>query len=250
VVLTQRGDIARVYLPPDANCLLSVADHCFRSRSYINLIVIDKQPQLQYLSMDAAIAHCAQGAGIWDWAGTDDGTSDPDIVLACAGDVVTMETVAAAQILKQRLPAMTVRVVNVVDLMTLPRPKDHPHGMSPTLFNELFTDTVDVIFAFHGYPGAIHQLVHGRPDADRFRVRGFIEEGTTTTPFDMTVRNKASRYHLVMDAINNAKRLPRGATELKAWCEQQLAKHMAYVVEHFEDLPEVRDWSMAAPETR
>ncbi|MDT4991588.1 MAG: xylulose-5-phosphate/fructose-6-phosphate phosphoketolase [Actinoplanes sp.] len=250
VVLTQRGDIARVYLPPDANCLLSVADHCFRSRSYINLIVIDKQPQLQYLSMDAAIAHCARGAGIWDWAGTDDGTSDPDIVLACAGDVVTMETVAAAQILKERLPAMAVRVVNVVDLMTLPRPKDHPHGMSPTLFNELFTDTVDVIFAFHGYPGAIHQLVHGRPDADRFRVRGFIEEGTTTTPFDMTVRNKASRYHLVMDAINNAKRLPRGATELKAWCEQQLAKHMAYVVEHFEDLPEVRDWSMAAPETR
>ncbi|MDT5030154.1 MAG: xylulose-5-phosphate/fructose-6-phosphate phosphoketolase [Actinoplanes sp.] len=249
VVLTQRGDIARVYLPPDANCLLSVADHCFRSRSYINLIVIDKQPQLQYLSMDAAIAHCAQGAGIWDWAGTDDGTSDPDIVLACAGDVVTMETVAAAQILKERLPAMAVRVVNVVDLMTLPRPKDHPHGMSPTLFTELFTDTVDVIFAFHGYPGAIHQLVHGRPDADRFRVRGFIEEGTTTTPFDMTVRNKASRYHLVMDAINNAKRLPRGATELKAWCEQQLAKHMAYVVEHFEDLPEVRDWSMAAPET-
>jgi xylulose-5-phosphate/fructose-6-phosphate phosphoketolase len=244
VVLTQRGDVARVYLPPDANCLLSVADHCFRSRSYINLIVIDKQPQLQYLSMDEAVEHCARGAGIWDWAGTDDGSSDPDIVLACAGDVVTMETVAAAQILKERLPAMKVRVVNVVDLMTLVRPKDHPHGMSPTMFTELFTDTVDVIFTFHGYPGAIHQLVHGRPDADRFRVRGFIEEGTTTTPFDMTVRNKASRYHLVMDAINNAKRLPRGATELKHWCEQQLAKHEAYVVEHLEDMPEVRDWSL------
>ena len=244
VVLTQRGDVARVYLPPDANTLLSVANHCLRSKSYVNLIVIDKQPQLQYLTMDEAIEHCARGAGIWDWAGTDDGTSDPDIVLACAGDVVTMETVAAAQILRQRLPGFKVRVVNVVDLMTLPRRKDHPHGMSTTMFTELFTDAVDVVFAFHGYPGAVHQLVHGRPDADRFRVRGFIEEGTTTTPFDMTVRNRASRYHLVMDALNNAKRLPRGATQLKAWCEAQLARHEAYVVEHLEDMPEVRDWSL------
>ncbi|MEO3746425.1 phosphoketolase family protein [Plantactinospora sp. B5E13] len=244
VVLTQRGDVARVYLPPDANCLLSVADHCLRSRSYINLIVIDKQPQLQWLTMEQAITHCARGAGIWAWAGTDDGTRDPDIVLACAGDVVTMETVAAAQILRERLPALRVRVVNVVDLMTLIRPKDHPHGMDPTLFTALFTDTVDVVFAFHGYPGAIHQLVHGRPDADRFRVRGFVEEGTTTTPFDMTVRNRASRYHLVLDAINNARRMPRGASELKAWCEQKLAEHAAYVVEHLEDMPEVRDWSL------
>ncbi|MFI5844214.1 phosphoketolase [Catenuloplanes sp. NPDC051500] len=244
VVLTQRGDIARVYLPPDANTLLSVADHCLRSRSYINLIVIDKQPQPQWLTMDEAIAHCASGAGIWDWAGNDDESREPDIVLACAGDVVTMETVAAAQILKERLPQFAVRVVNVVDLMTLVRPKDHPHGMSETRFTELFTDTVDVIFAFHGYPGAIHQLVHGRPDADRFRVRGFVEEGTTTTPFDMTVRNRASRYHLVMDAINNAKRLPHGAAELKEWCMQKLAEHEAYVVEHLEDLPEIRDWSL------
>ncbi|MEV4510179.1 phosphoketolase family protein [Dactylosporangium sp. NPDC049525] len=250
VVLTQRGDVARVYLPPDANTLLSVADHCLRSRSYINLIVIDKQPQLQWLSMDEAVEHCAEGAGIWDWAGTDDGSTDPDIVLACAGDVVTMETVAAAQILRERLPKLKVRVVNVVDLMTLPRPKDHPHGMSPTRFTELFTDRVDVVFAFHGYPGAIHQLVHGRPDADRFRVRGFIEEGTTTTPFDMTVRNRASRYHLVMDAINNAKRLPRGATELKEWCEQKLAEHETYVVEHLEDMPEVRDWTLGDWATR
>lgn len=244
VVLTQRGTVNRIYLPPDANCLLSVADHCFRSRSYINLIVIDKQPQLQYLTMDQAIEHCERGAGIWEWAGTDDGGDDPDIVLACAGDVVTMETVAAAQILRDRLPGLRVRVVNVVDLMTLVRPKDHPHGMGETMFTELFTDDVDVIFAFHGFPGAIHQLVHGRPDADRFRVRGFIEEGTTTTPFDMTVRNKASRYHLVMDAINNARRLPRGATELKEWCESQLRRHEAYVVEHLEDMPEVRDWTL------
>ncbi|BCJ49010.1 putative phosphoketolase [Actinoplanes sp. NBRC 14428] len=244
VVLTQRGDVARVYLPPDANTLLSVADHCFRSRSYINLIVIDKQPQLQWLTMDEAIEHATRGASVWEWAGTDDGTSDPDIVLACAGDVVTMETVAAAQILRDKLPSLKVRVVNVVDLMTLPRPKDHPHGMSETMFTELFTDSVDVVFSFHGYPGAIHQLVHGRPDADRFRVRGFIEQGTTTTPFDMTVRNKASRYHLVMDAINNSKRLPRGASDLKAWCEAQLARHEQYVVEHLEDMPEVRDWSL------
>ncbi|MCU7722421.1 phosphoketolase family protein [Actinoplanes sp. KI2] len=246
VVLNQRGNVARVYLPPDANCLLSVADHCLRSRSYVNLIVQDKQPQLQYLTMDEAIEHCTRGAGIWEWAGTDDGTAEPDIVLASAGDVVTMETVAAAQILKERLPGFRVRVVNVVDLMTLIRPKDHPHGMSETLFSELFTDAEDVIFAFHGYPGAIHQLVHGRPDADRFRVRGFIEEGTTTTPFDMTVRNKADRYHLVMDAINNAKRLPRGAADLKAWCEMQLARHEAYVVEHLEDMPEVRDWVLSS----
>ncbi|HKG51048.1 MAG TPA: phosphoketolase family protein [Actinomycetales bacterium] len=241
-VITARGNIGRVYLPPDANCLLSVADHCLRSRSYVNLVVIDKQPQLQWLPIDEAVKHCARGAGVWSWAGTDDGSADPDIVLACAGDVVTMETVAAASILRERLPHFRTRVVNVVDLMTLPRRKDHPHGMDETLFNELFTDHVDVVFAFHGYPGAIHQLVHGRPDTDRFRVRGFIEQGTTTTPFDMVVRNRASRYHLVIDALNNARRTPPGASDLKAWCEQRLADHESYVVEHLEDLPEVRDW--------
>ena len=162
-VITKRGEVARVYLPPDANTLLSVADHCFRSEDYTNLIVIDKQPQLQYLTMAEAIEHCEKGASVWEWAGNDDGASDPDIVLACAGDVVTMETVAAADILKQKLPHMKVRVVNVVDLMVLPRPKDHPHGMDDLYFEELFTDDVDVVFAFHGYPGAIHQLVHGRP---------------------------------------------------------------------------------------
>jgi xylulose-5-phosphate/fructose-6-phosphate phosphoketolase len=206
------------------------------------VVVIDKQPQLQWLTIDQAIEHCTRGASVWEWAGTDDGTSEPDIVLACAGDVVTMETVAAARILRERLPGLRTRVVNVVDLMTLPRPKDHPHGMDETLFKELFTDNVDVVFAFHGYPGAIHQLVHGRPESDRFRVRGFVEEGTTTTPFDMVVRNRASRYHLVMDAINNARRAPTGSSELKAWCEQRLAEHQSYVVEHLEDMPEVRDW--------
>lgn len=246
-VLNKRGNVARIYLPPDANCLLSVADHCFQSRDYVNLIVIDKQPQLQYLTMDEAIEHCTKGASIWQWAGNDDGTSDPDIVLACAGDIVTMETVAAADILKQKLPNLKVRVVNVVDLMTLPRPKDHPHGMSDLQFRELFTDSVDVVFAFHGYPGAIHQVVHGRPDADRFHVRGFKEEGTTTTPFDMVVRNGASRYDLVIDALNNSKRSVHGASAVKKWCEEQLKKHAEYVVEHLEDMPEVRDWKLGDP---
>ncbi len=245
-VITSRGNIGRVYLPPDANTLLSVADHCMRSRNYVNLVVIDKQPQLQWLTMDEAVEHCTRGAGVWSWAGTDDSTCDPDIVLACAGDVVTMETVAAADILRKHLPHFRTRVVNVVDLMTLPRRREHPHGMDETLFEELFTNHVDVVFAFHGYPGAIHQLVHGRPVADRFRVRGFIEEGTTTTPFDMVVRNKVSRYHLVMDALNNAGRTPSGASDLKAWCVAKLAEHAAYVVEHLEDMPEVRDWTLSS----
>ena len=245
VALTHRGEVTRVYLPPDANCLLSVADHCLRSTSYVNLIVIDKQPQLQYLSIEEAVEHCARGAGIWPWAGNDDGsTEQPDIVLACAGDIVTMETVAAAQILRDRLPRLKTRVVNVVDLMGLIRPRDHPHGMSDTLFRELFTDAVDVVFAFHGFPGAVHQLVHGRPDADRFHIRGFIEQGTTTTPFDMTVKNNVSRYHLVMDALNNAGRTPPGTADLIDWCQSKLAEHRAHVVEHLEDMPEVKTWTL------
>ncbi|MCW2757459.1 MAG: phosphoketolase [Nocardioidaceae bacterium] len=245
VLLTHRGEVARVYLPPDANCLLSVADHCLRSRSLVNLIVIDKQPQLQYLDMAAADAHCKAGAGVWTWAGTDDGRREPDVVLACAGDVVTMETVAAAQILREHVPQLAVRVVNVVDLMALVRPSDHPHGMDPTFFSELFTDQTDVVFAFHGFPGAVHQLLHGRPHTGRFHVRGFIEHGTTTTPFDMTVLNKASRYHLVIDALNNARMTPAGAHELTEWCHTKLAEHTAYIREHLEDLPEITAWTLA-----
>ena len=249
-VLNARGEVSRIYLPPDANSLLSVADHCFRSRNYVNLIVIDKQPQPQWMTMDEAVEHCARGGGIWDWAGTDDGSQDPDVVMGCAGDVVTMEVVAAAQILKERLPQLRVRVVNIVDLMTLARPRSHPHGMSDVRFGELFTNHVDVVFAFHGYDGAIHQLVHGRPDADRFHVRGFREEGTTTTPFDMVVRNEVDRYHLVMDAINNSRRQVRGASDLKDWCQEQLDRHEEYIVEHLEDMPEVRDWVLTAPDGR
>jgi xylulose-5-phosphate/fructose-6-phosphate phosphoketolase len=243
-VINQRGTTARVYLPPDANSLLVVADHCLRSRSAVNLIVIDKQAQLQWLTLDEAMNHLKHGGGIWPWAGHEEESSDPDIVLACAGDIVTMETVAAAEILRRDLPGLQTRVVNIVDLMALSRRRDHPHGMSDTRFRELFTDSVDVVYSFHGYPGAVHQLVHGRPDAGRFHVRGYREEGTTTTPFDMVVRNQVSRYHLVMDAINNARRTPLGAADLKAWCKEQLSRHESYIVDHLEDMPEVRDWTL------
>jgi len=242
-VINKRGTVSRIYFPPDANSLVVVGDHCFRTQNRVNLIVIDKQPQLQYLTLAEAKEHFDRGASIWDWAGNEDQRGDPDIVLACAGDVVTMESLAAAQILHERVPDLRVRFVNVVDIMSLVRPKDHPHGMSDRYFDELFTDDRDVIFAFHGYPGAVHQVVHGRPDADRFRARGFLDHGTTTTPFDMVVRNKVSRYHLVMDALNNAYRTVRGSESLYSWCEQQLERHGAYVVEHLQDMPQVRDWT-------
>jgi xylulose-5-phosphate/fructose-6-phosphate phosphoketolase len=211
----------------------------------VNLIVIDKQPQLQWLPIDQAIEHCARGASVWSWAGNDDGSREPDIVLACAGDVVTMETVAAAQILQKHLPQLRMRVVNVVDLMALIRPTDHPHGMSEVMFSELFTDSVNVVFGFHGFPGAVHQLIHGRPDTDRFHVRGFIEQGTTTTPFDMTVKNRASRFHLVMDAIHNSTRTPPGSADLLAWCARRLHEHEEYVIAHLEDLPDIKNWTLS-----
>ncbi|MFL5690222.1 MAG: phosphoketolase, partial [Ktedonobacteraceae bacterium] len=193
--LSRRGTVARVYLPPDANCLLSVADHCFRSRNYVNLIVIDKQPHLQYLNMQQAIEHCTRGLSRWAWASNDDDV-EPDIVLACAGDVVTKEAAAAAWWLRQRIPELKVRFVNVVDLMTLYPPDVHPHGLDDATFIEHFTEDGPVVFAFHGYQRAVHQLVHGRPNPERFHVRGFNEQGTTTTPFDMVVLNDVSRYHL------------------------------------------------------
>jgi xylulose-5-phosphate/fructose-6-phosphate phosphoketolase len=185
--------VSRIYLPPDANCLLAVADHCFRSRNYVNLIVIDKQPQLQWLGIDEAIEHCARGASVWRWA-SNDADGAPDVVLAAAGDIPTMEVVAATAWLRQRAPEMRVRVVNVVDLMTLFQPTVHPHGMADGVFVELFGRDTDVVFAFHGYQRAIHELLHLRPKPERFHVRGYIEEGTTTTPFDMVVRNGMSRY--------------------------------------------------------
>ncbi|MDP9332036.1 MAG: phosphoketolase family protein [Actinomycetota bacterium] len=246
-ILSKRGTVARVYLPPDANCLLSVADHCLKSRNYVNLIVIDKQPQLQYLDMTAAHDHCSRGASIWDWAGNVDDGGDPDIVLACAGDTPTMETVAAACILRRFVPDLRVRVINVVDLMTL-FPRDvHPHGFPAVDFVELFTADTDVVFAFHGYPRALHELLHGRPSPDRFHVHGYREQGTTTTPFDMVVLNETSRYHLATEAVHRSRRLPRGAPQLIEHCAQMLDRHHAYIVEHLEDMPEVRDWTWSEP---
>ncbi|MGO8950903.1 MAG: phosphoketolase [Ktedonobacterales bacterium] len=246
VELTKRGSVARIYLPPDANCLLSVADHCLRSRDYVNLIVIDKQLHLQYLGMDEAIAHCARGISIWPWAGTESGdnsTDEPDVVLACAGDVPTLEIMAAAEWLRHHLPDLVIRVVNVVDLMTMFLPTEHPHGMSNERFVELFTEHRPVVFAFHGYQRAVHQLLHGRPNAKRFHVRGFIEEGTTTTPFDMVVRNRMSRYHLCIEAMLRVKRIRGLIPPLIAQCEEMLALHHTYVRDHLEDLPEIANWT-------
>jgi xylulose-5-phosphate/fructose-6-phosphate phosphoketolase len=241
-VLSKRGTVSRVYLPPDANCLLSVADHCLRSKNYVNLMIIDKQPHLVWLDAAAAAEHCARGASVWRWASTSDG-EDPDIVLGCAGDVATLETLAAAAWLRKHAPSMRVRVVNVVDIMTLFAPRKHPHGMSQERFAELFTTDIDVVFAFHGYPGALHMLVHGRPGADRFHVRGYNEEGTTTTPFDMVVLNETSRFHIVMEAIKRAKRAPPNAGNLVDACLDELARHREYIRAHFEDLPEIQSWA-------
>ena len=241
-ILSKKGTIARVYLPPDANCLLSVADHCLRSKNYVNLVIIDKQPQLQWLAIQDAREHCARGLSIWDWAGTEAGHA-PDVVLTCAGDVPTLETLAAAAWLRSHAPDLRVRVVNVVDLMRLFSPREHPHGMPDELFVELFTRDVDVCFSFHGYAGAVHQLLHARPDPPRFHVRGYKEEGTTTTPFDMVVLNETSRYHIAIDAIRRARRPPPHAAELTAECRRLLDEHRAYVATHFEDLPEIRDWT-------
>jgi len=236
-------DVVRVWLPPDANTTLSIGRHCLESRNHVNLIVVDKQPHLQYLSMEDAEALCAVGAGIWDWAGTesDDG-EEPDVVLAAAGDVPTLEILAAAALLREHVPYLRVRVVSVVDLMALLPQGDHPHGFSDDDFERFFTRDTEVVFAFHGYPRAVHQLVHGRHRSDRFHVRGFSEQGTTTTPFDMVVLNRMSRYHLVLEALRRSRRIPQGGAELAAFCRSQLDRHATYVREHLEDVPEVRDW--------
>lgn len=239
--LSRKGTISRIYLPPDANCLLSVADHCLRSRDYINLIVIDKQPHLQFLTMEQAIEHCTHGLSIWHWASNDDKLV-PDVVLACAGDVMTMETVAAAWWLRHHIPELKVRVVNIVDLMTLYTPDIHPHGLDNTTFIEHFTENRPVVFAFHGYQRAVHQLVHGRPNPDRFHVRGFNEQGTTTTPFDMVVLNGVSRYHLCILAMQRAERVKHLTPPLIQECNDLLTKHSSYIRANLEDIPEIRDW--------
>jgi xylulose-5-phosphate/fructose-6-phosphate phosphoketolase len=241
VMLSKRGTVARIYLPPDANCLMSVADHCLRSRNYVNLIVIDKQPQLQWLDLETAVEHCTRGASIWRRASSDDG-GEPDVILGAAGDIPTLETVAAAWWLRQLVPDLRVRVVNVVDLMRLFPVGYHPHGMTTEEFVELFTADKPVVFAFHGYQRAIHEIVHGHPDVDRIHVRGFNEQGTTTTPFQMCILNSMSRFHLAAEAIRRVPSLGQRAPALIAECEARIAEATVYAREHFEDQPEIRDW--------
>jgi len=242
-VLAMKGTVARIYLPPDANCLLSVADHCLRSRDYVNLIVIDKQPELQWLDMDAAAQHCAVGASIWSWASSEPSGTEPDVVLAAAGDTPTLEIVAAAWLLKKHVPGLKVRVVNVVDLMCLYPGVLHPHGLEERAFVGLFGVATPVVFSFHGYPRAVHALLHGRTGAERFHVQGFIEEGTTTTPFDMVVKNRTSRFHLCIEALRRSGYAQAGP--MIEWCGTQLQRHESYIREHGEDLPEIRDWVWA-----
>lgn len=247
-ILSKKGSVARAYLPPDANCLLAVAEHCLKSNDHVNLIIIDKQPQLQWLDLEAARRHCEAGASIWSFAGTHSERA-PDVVLACAGDTATQETLAAAAWLKTHAPELAIQVVNVVDLMTLASPSAHPHGMNEDRFDVLFTQDTHVVFAFHGYPGAVHQLLHGRPNPGRFHVRGYREEGTTTTPFDMVVLNQTSRFHLVMLALEHARVRPAQAEYLTRECHAALARHHEYVRAVFEDLPEIRDFRWPSAES-
>lgn len=240
-VVNKKADIIRVYLPPDANTLLSVTDHCLRSRDYINVIVSGKQPELQWLDMDSAIKHCSSGIGIWEWASNDEG-KDPDVVMACCGDVPTLETLAAVDILRQQFPEVKIRVINVVDLMTLQPQSEHPHGLSDEDFDDLFTRDKPVIFAFHGYPWLIHRLTYRRSNQERLHVRGYKEEGTTTTPFDMAVLNEIDRFHLVGDVIDRVPGFDSRSGHIKQYLRDKLLDHKNYINKHGEDMPGIRNW--------
>jgi len=230
-VVNKKADIIRVYLPPDANTLLSVTDHCLRSRDYVNVIGAGKQPELQWLDMDSAFKHCTAGLGIWAWASNDAG-GDPDVVMACAGDVPTLETLAAVEILRQHFPELRVRVINVVDLMTLQPPSEHPHGLSDKDFDVLFTKNKPIIFAFHGYPWLIHRLTYRRTNHQNLHVRGYKEEGTATTPFDMALRNDLDRFHLVGDVIDHVSSLGSRAAYAKQFLRDKLLDHKNYIHKH------------------
>ena len=239
--VNKKADIIRVYLPPDANTLLSVTDHCLRSRNYINIIVAGKQPALQYLDMDGAIKHCTAGIGIWEWASNDKG-SEPEVVMACAGDIPILETLAAVHLLRQHIPDLKIRVVNVVDLMKLQPAEEHPHGLSNKEFDTLFTTDRPIIFAYHGYPWLIHRLSYRRTNHQNLHVRGYKEEGTTTTPFDMVVRNDLDRFHLMLDVIDRVPRLGYHAAYPKQAIRDKLIEHKEYITKYGDDLPEIRDW--------
>jgi xylulose-5-phosphate/fructose-6-phosphate phosphoketolase len=241
-VVNKKAGVVRVYLPPDANCLLSVTDHCLRSRNYINVIVAGKQPAPQWLTMDQAIKHCTAGIGIWEWASNDRG-GDPDLVMACCGDVPTLETLAAVDLFRRYVPELKIRVINVVDLMTLQPQSEHPHGLSDKDFDTLFTTDKPIIFAFHGYPWLIHRLTYRRTNHSNLHVRGYKEEGTTTTPFDMCVLNDLDRFHLVQDVIDRVPQLGARAAYAKQAIRDKLIEHKEYIAEHGEDMPEVSGWT-------
>jgi xylulose-5-phosphate/fructose-6-phosphate phosphoketolase len=244
-VVNKKADIVRVYLPPDANCLLSVADHCLRSKHYVNVIVAGKQPAWQWLDIDAAVKHCTAGIGIWDWASNDRG-GEPDVVMACCGDVPTLEALAAVDLLRKAIPDLKIRVVNVVDLMTLQPASEHPHGLSDGAFDAIFTTNKPVIFAFHGYPWLIHRLTYRRTNHHSLHVRGYKEEGTTTTPFDMTVLNDLDRFHLAGDVIERVPGLAARAGNLRQDLQARLAAHKQYITEYGDDMPEIRNWQWPA----
>jgi xylulose-5-phosphate/fructose-6-phosphate phosphoketolase len=241
-VMNKKGEIVRVYLAADANTLLSIGDHCLRSRQYVNVVVAGKQPALNYLAMDDAIAHCTRGLGTWGWASTDE-SGDPDVVLACAGDVPTLEALAAADLIRQHLPQLKVRFVNVVDLMRLQPPSEHPHGLSDSEFDTLFTRDRPVIFAYHGYPWLIHRLTYRRTNHDNLHVRGYKEEGTTTTPFDMVMLNDLDRFHLVMDVIDRVPGLGSKAAHVRQKMEDERLRHRQYTRDHGQDSPDILDWT-------
>ena len=240
-VVNKKASVVRVYLPPDANCLLSVWDHCLRSRHYVNVVIAGKYQAPQWLTMDEAVKHCTAGIGIWDWASNDDG-GEPDVVMACCGDVPTLETLAAVSIMREHLPDLKVRVVNVIDLFKLQPSSEHPHGLSDSAFDALFTTDKHVIFAFHGYPWLIHRLTYRRNNHHNLHVRGYKEEGTITTPFDMTVMNDLDRFHLVMDTIDRLPQTGKKGIALKKKLQSKLIEHKQYIDENGQDLPEIRDW--------
>ena len=240
-VVNKKAHIIRVYLPPDTNTLLSVTDHCLRSRNYVNVIVAGKQPALQYLNMDAAIKHCTTGVGIWEWASNDKG-GEPDVVMACAGDVPTLETLAAVDLLRKHMPELKIRVINVVDLMVLQPQEEHPHGLSSKDFDNLFTTDKPIVFAYHGYPWLIHRLTYRRTNHKNLHVRGYKEEGTTTTPFDMVVLNDLDRFHLVADVIDRVPKLGYMAAYAKQMVREKLIEHKEYIHKYGEDMPEIRNW--------
>jgi xylulose-5-phosphate/fructose-6-phosphate phosphoketolase len=239
-LVNKKGEVVRVYLPPDANTLLSVADHCLRTKNNINLIVAGKQPAPQWLTMDEAIAHCTKGLSAWEWASNDEG--NPDVVMACCGDVPTLETLAAVCVLHEKVPELRVRVVNVVDLMALQQPSEHPHGLSDDEYDLVFPPSTPTVFAFHGYPWLIHRLTYRRHNHDNLHVRGYKEEGTTTTPFDMCVLNNIDRFQLALDAIKRVPRMAAHADEAEQWYSEAIQRHKLYVAENGDDLPEIRDW--------